>query len=124
MFQRVSGDGGDGVSRVLAAVGSPLPKPPAVTRDGLAATQRTAGGQPVVYPRGTLAMANAGPGTNGSQFFFVYKDSELPPDYTVFGKVDDEDMGVLDKIAAAGTVDGSPDGKPKIDVVITSARLD
>jgi peptidyl-prolyl cis-trans isomerase B (cyclophilin B) len=80
--------------------------------------------QPVVYPRGTLAMANAGPGTNGSQFFIVYKDSELPPDYTVFGKVDDEDLGVLDKIAAAGTVDGSPDGKPKIDVVITSARLD
>ena len=80
--------------------------------------------QPVVYPRGTLAMANAGPGTNGSQFFVVYKDSQLPPNYTVFGKVDDKDMGVLDKIAAAGTVDGSPDGKPKTDVVITSARLD
>jgi peptidyl-prolyl cis-trans isomerase B (cyclophilin B) len=80
--------------------------------------------QPVVYPRGTLAMANAGPGTNGSQFFFVYKDSQLPPNYTVFGKVDDKDMGVLDKIGAAGTVDGSPDGKPKADVVITSARLD
>jgi peptidyl-prolyl cis-trans isomerase B (cyclophilin B) len=79
---------------------------------------------PVVYPRGTLAMANAGPGTNGSQFFIVYKDSELPPNYTVFGKVDDKDMGVLDKIAAAGTADGSPDGKPNIDVVITSARLD
>jgi peptidyl-prolyl cis-trans isomerase B (cyclophilin B) len=78
----------------------------------------------VVYPRGTLAMANAGPGTNGSQFFIVYKDSELPPNYTVFGKVADKDMGVLDKIAAAGTVDGSPDGKPKTDVVITSARLD
>jgi peptidyl-prolyl cis-trans isomerase B (cyclophilin B) len=44
--------------------------------------------------------------------------------YTVFGKVDDEDMGVLDKIAAAGTVDGSLDGQPKTDVVITSAQLD
>jgi peptidyl-prolyl cis-trans isomerase B (cyclophilin B) len=80
--------------------------------------------QAVVYPRGTLAMANAGPGTNGSQFFIVYKNSELPPNYTVFGKVDDKDMGVIDKIAAAGTVDGAPDGKPKTDVVITSARVD
>jgi peptidyl-prolyl cis-trans isomerase B (cyclophilin B) len=80
--------------------------------------------QPIVYPRGTLAMANAGPGTNGSQFFIVYKDSQLPPNYTVFGQVDAKDMGVLDKIAAAGTADGSPDGKPKTDVVITSARLD
>ena len=79
---------------------------------------------PVVYPRGTLAMANAGPGTNGSQFFIVYKNSELPPNYTVFGKVDDKDMGVIDKIAAAGTVDGKPDSKPKTDVVITTARLD
>ena len=80
--------------------------------------------QAVIYPRGTLAMANGGPGTNGSQFFIVYKDSKLPPNYTVFGKVDEKNMGVLDKVAAAGTVDGSPDGKPKTDVVITSARLD
>jgi peptidyl-prolyl cis-trans isomerase B (cyclophilin B) len=79
---------------------------------------------PVIYPRGTLAMANAGPGTNGSQFFIVYKNSQLPPNYTVFGTVDDKDMGVLDKIAAAGTVDGSPDGKPKTDVIITSAKVD
>jgi peptidyl-prolyl cis-trans isomerase B (cyclophilin B) len=80
--------------------------------------------QAIVYPRGTLAMANAGAGTNGSQFFIVYKDSQLPPNYTVFGQVDAKDMGVLDKIAAAGTADGSPDGKPKTDVVITSARVD
>jgi peptidyl-prolyl cis-trans isomerase B (cyclophilin B) len=78
----------------------------------------------IVYPRGTLAMANAGAGTNGSQFFIVYKDSKLPPNYTIFGQVDAKDMGVLEKIAAAGTVDGSPDGKPKTDVVIQSARLD
>ncbi len=44
---------------------------------------------PVIYPRGTLAMANAGPGTNGSQFFLVYEDSELPPTYTVFGTIDE-----------------------------------
>jgi peptidyl-prolyl cis-trans isomerase B (cyclophilin B) len=69
-------------------------------------------------------MANAGAGTNGSQFFLVYKDSTLPPNYTVFGKVDDKDLGTLDKIAAAGTADGSSDGKPKTDVVITTARVD
>lgn len=84
----------------------------------------SAASRPVIYPRGTLAMANAGPGTNGSQFFIVYKDSELPPNYTIFGKVDEKNIDVLDKIAEAGTVDGSPDGKPKTDVVITSARLD
>jgi peptidyl-prolyl cis-trans isomerase B (cyclophilin B) len=78
----------------------------------------------VIYPRGTLAMANGGPNTNGSQFFLVYKDSPLPPNYTVFGTVDQKDLGTLDKIAAAGTADGSPDGKPKMDVVITSARVD
>ena len=41
-----------------------------------------------LYARGTLAMANAGPNTNGSQFFLVYADSALRPLYTVFGKVD------------------------------------
>jgi peptidyl-prolyl cis-trans isomerase B (cyclophilin B) len=78
----------------------------------------------VVYPRGTLAMANAGPGTNGSQFFLVYKDSKLPPNYTVFGTIDQTGLATLDKIAAAGTADGSPDGKPKNDVQIKSILLD
>jgi peptidyl-prolyl cis-trans isomerase B (cyclophilin B) len=80
--------------------------------------------QPVVYPRGTLAMANAGPGTNGSQFFLVYKDSQLPPNYTVFGTIDQTGLATLDKIAAAGTADGSPDGKPKNDVQVKSIQLD
>jgi peptidyl-prolyl cis-trans isomerase B (cyclophilin B) len=81
-------------------------------------------GQPVVYPRGTLAMANAGPGTNGSQFFLVYKDSQLPPNYTVFGTIDETGLATLDKIAAAGTADGSQDGKPKDDVQVKSILLD
>ena len=59
--------------------------------------------QPVVYPRGTLAMANAGArATNGSQFFLVYKDSQLPPNYTAFGTIDATGLATLDKIAAAG----------------------
>jgi peptidyl-prolyl cis-trans isomerase B (cyclophilin B) len=80
--------------------------------------------EPMVYPRGTLAMANAGPGTNGSQFFLVYKDSQLPPNYTVFGTIDQTGLATLDKIAAAGTADGGQDGKPKDDVQVKSILLD
>ncbi len=79
---------------------------------------------PVLFPRGTLAMANSGPGTNGSQFFLVYQDSMLPPTYPVFGTVDATGLATLDKVAAAGVVDGSDDGKPVTDVTIKSARLD
>jgi peptidyl-prolyl cis-trans isomerase B (cyclophilin B) len=80
--------------------------------------------QPVLYPRGTIAMANAGPGTNGSQFFLVYKDSQLPPGYTVFGTVDETGLATLDKIAAGGVAGGGQDGKPATDVQITSVLLD
>jgi peptidyl-prolyl cis-trans isomerase B (cyclophilin B) len=80
--------------------------------------------EPVIYPRGTLAMANAGAGTNGSQFFLVYKDSQLPPNYTAFGTIDETGLATLDKIAAAGTADGGEDGKPKNDIQITSLLLD
>ena len=79
---------------------------------------------PVVYPRGTLAMANAGPGTNGSQFFMVYRDSLLPPNYTIFGTINQAGLAVLDKIAAGGVSGGGDDGKPANEVTITSARLD
>ncbi|ORV99587.1 peptidylprolyl isomerase [Mycobacterium kyorinense] len=80
--------------------------------------------QPVVYPRGTLAMANAGPGTNGSQFFMVYKDSQLPPEYTVFGKIQDDGLATLDKIAKAGVAGGGEDGAPATPVTIKSLMLD
>jgi peptidyl-prolyl cis-trans isomerase B (cyclophilin B) len=79
---------------------------------------------PVLYPRGTLAMANAGPNTNGSQFFIVYADSKLPPTYTVFGSVDETGMGPVDKIAAAGVTGGNKDGKPAMPVKITSMALE
>jgi peptidyl-prolyl cis-trans isomerase B (cyclophilin B) len=79
---------------------------------------------PVTYPRGTLAMANAGQGTNGSQFFLVYEDSQLPPTYTVFGTIDETGLAVVDKIAAGGVKDGSEDGRPANDVTVESIRLD
>ncbi|MGZ4585586.1 MAG: peptidylprolyl isomerase [Mycobacterium sp.] len=80
--------------------------------------------EPVLYPRGTLAMANAGPGTNGSQFFMVYKDSQLPPQYTVFGTIQPDGLAVLDKIAKAGVAGGGEDGPPATDVTIKSLLLD
>jgi peptidyl-prolyl cis-trans isomerase B (cyclophilin B) len=80
--------------------------------------------EPVIYPRGTLAMANAGPNTNGSQFFMVYQDSQLPPQYTVFGKIQDDGLTTLDKIAKAGVAGGGDDGTPAIEVTIKSVLLD
>ncbi|MBH0122878.1 peptidylprolyl isomerase [Rhodococcus sp. HM1] len=80
--------------------------------------------EPMTYPRGTLAMANAGPGTNGSQFFLVYGDSILPPQYTVFGTVDETGLATLDKIAAEGVAGGGADGKPALATSLTSVRMD
>ena len=53
------------------------------------------------YPAGTVAMANAGKGTNGSQFFLVYKDSTLPADYTIFGKIT-KGLDFIQKLQAVG----------------------
>ena len=71
------------------------------------------------YPAGTVAMANAGPGTNGSQFFLVYKATTLPPSYTPFGRVV-SGMAVLQAVAKAGTdnANGPGDGHPKLSVDI------
>ncbi|WP_083653983.1 peptidylprolyl isomerase [Mycobacterium sp. GA-1841] len=80
--------------------------------------------QPVVYPRGTVAMANSGSGTNGSQFFLVYQDSWLPPTYTVFGTVDRTGLATLDKIAAAGVAGGGTDGRPAMEVELVSVTAD
>ncbi|MEU4195567.1 peptidylprolyl isomerase [Kribbella sp. NPDC026611] len=67
-----------------------------------------------VYARGTVAMANAGPNTNGSQFFLVFADSRLRPDYTVFGTVDRLGLATLDRVAAGGTV-VTPDNPDNLD---------
>ncbi|MCK2239426.1 MULTISPECIES: peptidylprolyl isomerase [unclassified Crossiella] len=81
-----------------------------------------------IYPRGTLAMAKTqAPDSGGSQFFMVYADSQLPPEYTVFGSVSEEGLKVLDKVAAGGVEapqGGQPgDGKPKLEVKIETATL-
>ncbi len=52
------------------------------------------------YLRGTMAMANAGPNTNGSQFFIMHADYPLPPNYVIFGKVT-KGLDIVDKIAEA-----------------------
>jgi peptidyl-prolyl cis-trans isomerase B (cyclophilin B) len=62
------------------------------------------------YGRGTLAMANSGPNTNGSQFFLVYDTSPLPPSYTVFGSFNEESREVVAGIASQGQDGSSPDG--------------
>jgi len=74
------------------------------------------------YPAGTVAMANAGPGTNGSQFFLVYEDTTLPPGYTIFGTIT-EGLDVVRAVAEKGVDGGGGDGKPAQPVTIERVRL-
>ena len=62
------------------------------------------------YRRGIVAMANAGPNTNGSQFFIMHDTYPLPPNYVIFGRVT-SGMDAVDAIAEAPTTTG-PDGEP------------
>ncbi len=71
------------------------------------------------YKLGTLAMANAGPDTNGSQFFIMHADYGLPPQYNVFGKTIDG-LDVVDRIGRTAT---GPRDKPLQDVVIRSVEI-
>ena len=75
---------------------------------------------------GTLSMANGGPDTNGSQFFFIYQDVQLSPDYTVLGKVT-SGLDNIKKATAAGhngKFDPSPGGgNPKSDIEIKSITV-
>jgi peptidyl-prolyl cis-trans isomerase B (cyclophilin B) len=78
-----------------------------------------------LYTRGTLAMANSGPDTNGSQFFLVTNDSPLPPHYTIFGSTDDTGLSTLDRIAAGGVIPSptsESDGEPKTPVRILNVQ--
>jgi peptidyl-prolyl cis-trans isomerase B (cyclophilin B) len=79
------------------------------------------------YPAGTVAIAKTqSPGTSSSQFFVVYKDTELPADYTVLGKVT-KGLDVVQKVADAGVTPADPsnpaDGAPKTKVTIQSLTV-
>ena len=77
------------------------------------------------YTAGTVAMANAGPGTNGSQFFLVYRNSlTLPASYTPFGQIV-SGLGIIQNVAKAGTdnSNGNGDGHPKEKVTIKSVTI-
>jgi peptidyl-prolyl cis-trans isomerase B (cyclophilin B) len=77
------------------------------------------------YGPGTLAMANAGPDTNSSEFFIVYADTPLPPSYTVFGTIDDATLSLVEEVASAGQDNSHPagGGVPNTPVDIESATV-
>jgi peptidyl-prolyl cis-trans isomerase B (cyclophilin B) len=72
------------------------------------------------YTKGVLAMANAGPNTNGSQFFIVYRNTDLKPNYTIFGTVT-KGLDVVEKVAKGGAPKN--DGKPNTPIQIKSMAL-
>lgn len=75
------------------------------------------------YPEGTVAIANSGtPNSNGSQFFIVYENTTLPPNYTIFGRVI-RGLDIVKAIAKEGTKNGSSDGTPKQVIAIERAWI-
>jgi peptidyl-prolyl cis-trans isomerase B (cyclophilin B) len=69
------------------------------------------------YPAGTVAMANSGPNTNGSQFFLVFGDTTLNPSYTIWGQIT-SGLDIVKAIAAKGVVGGGGDGTPAQKIAI------
>jgi peptidyl-prolyl cis-trans isomerase A (cyclophilin A) len=76
------------------------------------------------YSRGTIAMANSGPNTNGSQFFIMHKDYALPPNYTIFGRIDASDSASLKTVDAIAEVSTDGSDKPLQDVVIEAVTIE
>ncbi|MDV9188488.1 peptidylprolyl isomerase [Streptomyces sp. SR27] len=78
----------------------------------------------VTFPAGSVAMANTGqPGSGGSQFFLVYKDTKLPPTYTPFGKIDAAGLKAVQDVAKDGVEGSATDGAPKKAVTIAKATV-
>ncbi len=101
-----TGTGGPGYSF------GPIENAPAADTSGIA-----------TYKKGVLAMANSGGAyTNGSQFFIVYADSPLAPNYTVFGEITTGIDG-LDPIIKAGVAGGAGDGKPAVETKLGAIKL-
>jgi peptidyl-prolyl cis-trans isomerase B (cyclophilin B) len=88
-------------------------------------------GKGITYPAGTVAMANSGPNTNGSQFFLVYKDTALPGKYTIWGKITSglplllkiEEVGAYEIDKTSGKAYYSGDGYPIQPVEIKTVRV-
>jgi peptidyl-prolyl cis-trans isomerase B (cyclophilin B) len=89
------------------------------------ASLKLASSTAAVYPAGVVAMANTGqPDSNGSQFFLVYKNTDLPPSYTPFGTIV-SGLNIIQNVAKAGSdnSNGSGDGHPKEKVQIESVTI-
>jgi peptidyl-prolyl cis-trans isomerase B (cyclophilin B) len=74
------------------------------------------------YPAGTVAMANSGPGTNGSQFFLVFADTTLGANYTIWGTIT-QGLDIVKAIAKAGVKGGGADGTPKQTIAIQRVTI-
>jgi peptidyl-prolyl cis-trans isomerase B (cyclophilin B) len=75
------------------------------------------------YPVGTVALANAGPDTTGSQFFIVYGTTTVEPSYTIIGTVTEDGMSVVQDIAAQGVQNNRQDGAPVAAATINSVAV-
>jgi peptidyl-prolyl cis-trans isomerase B (cyclophilin B) len=74
------------------------------------------------YPAGTVAMANSGPNTNGSQFFIMAENTTLDPYYTVWGRVT-KGLEIVKAVVATGTLEGGEVGRPKVKIAIEKATV-
>lgn len=76
------------------------------------------------YSRGTIAMANSGPNTNGSQFFIMHADYPLPPNYTIFGRIDASDSASLKVVDTIATQPTGANDRPANPVTIESIAIE